>query len=61
MCKALNKLENQGIQKGISQGQSLAARLFEFLVKNNKMDEFHKSCADIKYQNKLIKKYKIKC
>lgn len=62
MCEVLDRIENrgiakgisQGIAKGISQGENSAFSLVKFLMDHNRLDDLKKASEDESYRSKLM-------
>ena len=53
MCEVLDRIENRGIARGISQGENSAFSLVKFLMDNNRLDDLKKASEDESYRSRL--------
>lgn len=63
MCKALENLmeesKQQGIEKGLSEGERKMAKLTKVLLDEEKYDELKRAAADEEYRRELFEEYSI--
>lgn len=52
MCEVLDRIENRGIARGISQGENSAFSLVKFLMDNNRLDDLKKASEDESYRSR---------
>ena len=59
MCMILDQIEEEGRQKGKSEGIQLLSDLITILMKQGKMDEFQRAAQDRTYCEQLLKELQI--
>ena len=55
MCEVLDRIENNGIQKGIVQGENKILSLMRYLFSSNRMEDAKRAAEDEDYRNMLLK------
>ncbi len=59
MCMILDQIEEEGRQKGKSEGIQLLSDLITILMKQGKMDELQRAAQDRTYCEQLLKEYQL--
>ena len=59
MCMILDQIEEEGRQKGKSEGIQLLSDLITILMKQGKMDELQRAAQDRTYCEQLLKELQI--
>ena len=59
MCMILDQIEEEGRQKGKSEGIQLLSDLITILMKQGKMEELQRAAQDRTYCEQLLKEYQL--
>ncbi len=54
MCEVLDRIENRGIQKGITMGEDTILSLIRYLLSNNRTEDIKRVTEDETYRNSLL-------